>query len=151
MKVKLQNITNKGGVGQARHQGFTLMEMLLVLMIITMLVALGAYTMKDVVGDADETAAEAGVATLQSTLIRYRTKTGMFPTTAQGLQAMVTRPTTNPIPKKWKELLNAKSIVDPWDNPYQYKKPGIHNKNSYDIYSFGPDGVESEDDIGNWE
>ncbi len=148
MKVKFQHVS---GTQRRSNRGFTLMEMILVLLIIGLLVGVGAVSMKHVVGTAEETTATSGVSTLTSTLLLYRTNSGMYPTNAQGLQALVTRPTANPIPKKWKAVSKPSGIIDPWKNPYQYKIPGIRNKDSYDVYSLGADGVKSEDDIGNWD
>lgn len=148
MKVKHQYTTK---ARQRRSRGFTLMEMVLVLAIIGLLVGIGASSMTSVVGEAENTVAKAGLDTLQSGLILYKSRCDMYPTAAQGLQALVTQPTTNPVPKRWKSVLKASAITDPWQKPYQYKYPGVKNKGSFDIYSLGPDGVESEDDIGNWE
>jgi general secretion pathway protein G len=127
------------------------MEMILVILIITLLIGMGVFSLVGVMGDAESVAAKADVKNLETNLIRYRTVCDMFPTNAQGLQALVTRPSANPIPKQWKQFLQASAIKDPWNLPYQYKNPGARNKGGYDIYSLGPDGVESEDDIGNWE
>lgn len=148
MRVKDQYLAR---IKQGRNRGFTLMEMILVILIITLLIGMGVYSLVGVMGDAESVAAKADVKNLETNLIRYRTVCDMFPTNAQGLQALVTRPTSNPVPKQWKQFLQASAVQDPWNQPYQYKNPGVRNKGGYDIYSFGPDGVESEDDIGNWE
>jgi len=151
MQVKNQIFT-KGRFNHRNHRrGFTLMEMILVILIITLLIGMGVYGLVGVMGDAESVAAKADVKNLETNIIRYRTVCDTFPTNAQGLQALVTRPTANPIPKQWKQFLTKSAIVDPWGNVYQYKKPGVRNKGGYDIYSLGADGVESEDDIGNWE
>jgi len=70
----------------------------------------------------------------------------VFPTTEQGLDALVKKPTTEPQPRKWKRLLESVPI-DPWGNPYQYRNPGKINPRSFDLYSWGADRKESEDDI----
>lgn len=151
MKVKydLESIRSRRRVGDCR--GYTLLEMILVILIITLLIGMGVYSLVGVMGDAESVAAKADIKNLETNLIRYRTVCDAFPTNEQGLQALVTRPSVNPIPRQWKQLLKESAVKDPWGNPYQYKNPGTRNEGSYDIYSFGEDGVESEDDIGNWE
>ena len=128
------------------------MEIILVLAIIALLIGMGTAMMKGVFGDAQEANAKADVRALESSVMRYRTKSGVFPTTAQGLDALVTRPTTSPQPRSWKQLIKRQEdLLDPWQNPYKYRFPGTINTDSYDIYSLGPDGAEgTEDDIGNW-
>lgn len=69
-----------------------------------------------------------------------------FPTTEQGLDALVKKPTTDPQPRKWRRLLESVPL-DPWGTPYQYEFPGKKNPEGYDLYSFGPDRKPSEDDL----
>lgn len=131
--------------------GYTLMEMLLVLGIIGLLLGLGVYSMTGVLGDADEGKAKADIKNFDANLIRYKTKAGIYPTTEQGLKALVERPSNGPAPRSWKQYLKEAALTDPWSNPYQYRYPGKHNPESYDIYSWGPDLKDgTEDDIGNW-
>lgn len=131
--------------------GYTLMEMLLVLGIIGLLLGLGVYSMTGVLGDADEGKAKADIKNFDANLIRYKTKAGIYPTTEQGLKALVERPSSGPAPRSWKPFLKEAALTDPWSNPYHYRYPGKHNPESYDIYSWGPDLKEgTEDDIGNW-
>lgn len=134
-----------------RSSGFTLMEMLLVLGIIALLVGMGTYMMVNVLGDAEEGKVQADIQALHASLIRYRTAGGAYPTTEQGLEALVSQPTGGPRPRSWRQLLRPEALVDPWGNPYQYRRPGRHNPDTYDIFSMGPDGTEgTADDIGNW-
>ncbi|MDP8262399.1 MAG: type II secretion system major pseudopilin GspG [Candidatus Ancaeobacter aquaticus] len=71
-----------------------------------------------------------------------------YPSTAQGLSALYIKPRTNPKPSNWRGPYIRKNILnDPWKNPYQYTCPGEHNRNMYDLYSLGPDGIVSSDDI----
>lgn len=133
------------------RRGFTLMEMILVILIITLLIGMGVYSLVGVLGDAESVSAKADIKNLETNLIRYRTVCDMFPTNEQGLQALVTQPAANPVPKSWKQLLKSSAIQDPWGAPYQYRNPGVRNQGSYDVFSLGADGVESDDDIGNWE
>lgn len=135
----------------AQKKAFTLMEMLLVLGIIALLVGMGTYLMVNVLGDAEHGKVKGDIQTFHASLIRYRTHAGLYPTTGQGLKALVSRPTDGPQPKSYKPLLREQALYDPWGNPYQYRFPGRHNPESYDIFSMGPDGKEgTADDIGNW-
>ncbi len=132
-------------------KGFTLMEMLLVLGIIALLVGMGTYMMVNVLGDAEEGKVKGDLQAIHASLIRYKTKGGLYPTTAQGLKALVTKPTEGPQPKSYKTLLREQALYDPWGGLYQYRRPGKYNQETYDIFSMGIDGKENtEDDIGNW-
>lgn len=93
---------------------------------------------------------------------RYQQSVGNLPTTKQGLQALRTRPPDLAKPKKWNgpylnpevslQPLSLELSLDPWEHPYHYRLPGIHNPDSFDVWSVGPDGVDgSADDIGNWK
>lgn len=83
---------------------------------------------------------------IQSALRIYESKCLRVPSTAQGLQALVEKPTIAPLPRRWSRMM-AKVPLDPWGNPYAYRMPGIKNPGSYDLFSYGPDGKESADDI----
>jgi general secretion pathway protein G len=128
------------------------MEMLLVLGIIALLSGLGTVTMTDVFEDGNEVKARGDIQALKASIIRYKTKAGVYPSTAQGLDALVTRPTTPPLPRSWKPYLTSKdALLDPWLQPYKYEIPARRSSDSYDIYSLGKDGQEgTDDDIGNW-
>ncbi len=140
------------GRKRACRGGFTLMEMILVLAIISLLLGAGVFTMLNVVEDAKLQRAEADVETLKTNLVRYQTMALTFPTTEQGLDALVNRPSTEPIPRKWTQKTEASSLIDPWGNQYQYANPGRKNVTGYDIWTVGPDGQSgTEDDLGNWE
>jgi general secretion pathway protein G len=92
------------------------------------------------------------IGAVESALRMYQIDAGFLPTTEQGLRALVEQPTTQPVPRRWKPQLKDKEmIMDPWGNPYQYRRPGLKNADGFDIWSFGKDGIESADDIGNWE
>ena len=132
-------------------RGFTLMEMLLVLAIIGLLVGMGSYMMVNVVGDAEDMKATADLKAFEANLIRYKTKASLYPTTQQGLKALVTRPSDGPQPRSWKQYTKEPALYDPFGNPYQYQLPGTRNPDTYDIWSIGKDGKSgTEDDIGNW-
>ena len=83
----------------------------------------------------------------------YKLDNSRYPTTEQGLKALIKKPTASPVPKNWKKGGYVQELPeDPWGNKYQYANPGVHNPDSYDLYSFGPDQEEgSDDDIGNWQ
>ncbi len=89
---------------------------------------------------------------LETNLVRFKAKAQFYPTQEQGLQALVTAPTTGPKPKYWTQCLGEEALIDPWTNKYQYRSPGRHNTSGHDIYSLGPDKKDgTEDDIGNWQ
>ena len=94
--------------------------------------------------------AKADIQSISSSLMVYRSQNGFFPTTEQGLQALVTRPDSNPRPTQW--IQQSDSVpLDPWGHPYYYVCPGKHNPGNYDLYSAGPDGIpDNDDDVGNW-
>ena len=126
------------------------MEMMLVIAIIVILIGMGVFGLIGVVGDAETVKAKADVETLEMNLVRYRTTTGQYPTTEQGLEALVAKPNLEPVPESWNPLMEAKNLKDPWTRPYKYLNPGKRNPSGYDIYSMGKDGIESDDDIGRW-
>jgi general secretion pathway protein G len=128
---------------------YTLMEIMLVLAIISVLVGAGIYSMTGSLDMAKERRVDADIQTITTALRSYEMENLFLPTTAQGLNALVKRPASEPQPKRWRQGM--KKIVDPWGSIYQYKYPGVKNSDSFDIYSLGPDRVESKDDIGNWE
>jgi len=131
-----------------RSSGFTLMEMILVLAIIGILVGMGIFAMKGVVGDAEIGKATADIRTLETNVVRYRTMAGFVPSQAQGLEALSKKPNGNPAPRSWRQLTDASALTDPWGHPYQYRNPGKKNTSGYDIYSMGPDGQDgTQDDV----
>lgn len=131
---------------------FTLMEMMLVLFIIALILGGGVYLMQNVGQDAEVNKAASDIKTWETNLVRYKTKAMMLPTQQQGLVAMVTQPTVEPLPKRWSALAKPEALTDPWGRPYQYRNPGKKDPAGYDLYSLGPDGVEgTPDDVGNWQ
>ena len=133
-------------------RGFTLIELMVVLVIIGVLAALIVPNVLDRADDARVTAAKTDIANLNQALKLYRLDNQRYPTSEQGLQALVTKPTSGPAPTNWKPYLE-KLPNDPWGNPYQYLNPGV--KGPIDIMSFGGDGKaggEGKDaDIGSWQ
>ena len=136
----------------AAQRGFTLIELMVVLVIIGVLASLVVPSVLDRVDEAKVTAARTDVNSLMEAMKRYRLDNQRYPTSEQGLQALVAKPTTGPIPPNWKPTLD-KLPNDPWGRPYQYLNPGI--KGEIDVMSFGADGVsggEGKDaDIGSWQ
>jgi general secretion pathway protein G len=94
--------------------------------------------------------AEADIQVLSTQLKLYQALNGFPPSTPRGLEALVNYPSSDPQPTLWRRLLQ-KLPPDPWGHPYLYRMPGVHNPNSFDVYSMGPDGkADTNDDIGNW-
>ena len=135
-----------------RAAGFTLIELMVVLVIIGVLAALIVPNVLDRTDDARATAARTDVHNIMQALKLYKLDNQRYPTPEQGLAALVQRPSTPPVPGNWKPYLE-KLPGDPWGQPYQYLNPGI--KGEVDVMSFGADGKsggEGKDaDIGSWQ
>jgi general secretion pathway protein G len=128
--------------------GFTLIELMLVVIVIGVLSAMVVPRLVSRSQQAKITAAQSDVnSAIPLALDLFEMDSGHFPTQQEGLQSLRTNPGGLP---KWKGPYVKKLPKDPWGNPYEYKSPGSHNAD-YDLYSKGPDEVEStDDDIGNW-
>jgi len=136
-----------------KQKGFTLIELMLVVIIIGTLAALVIPRLAGRAEQARTTAAQADIlSNIPMALDLYELDNGAFPTTQQGLSALIEQTTTPPLPKNWNGPYLKKKPVDPWGNDYRYACPGVHNPADYDLYSLGKDGTEGgDDDIGNWE
>ena len=139
-----------------RQSGFTLIEIMVVVVILGVLAALVVPNIMSRPDQAKVTVAQADVKAVASSLEMYRLDNGFYPSTEQGLEALVREPTGSPEPRNWNPDGYLKKIPqDPWGNPYQYDQPGTQNTTSYDLYSLGADGrVGGEGfntDIGNWD
>lgn len=139
-------------MGRNKYSGFTLIELMLVVIILGVL---GAVVFPRLVGRAKEAKIAAANTDINSSLAialdLYEMDNGFYPTTEQGLEALREEPASSPIPQNWKGPYVKKKPLDPWRNPYVYVSPGVHN-NDYDLYSLGSDGAEGgSDDIVNWE
>ncbi len=134
------------------QRGFTLIELMVVLVIIGVLAALIVPNVLSRTDDARATAARTDIANLVQALKLYRLDNQRYPTAEQGLQALVSKPATGPVPGNWRPYID-KLPNDPWGRPYQYLNPGI--KGEIDVMSFGADGQpggEGKDaDIGSWQ
>lgn len=135
------------------EKGFTLIELMLVVIIIGVLAAMVVPRFVGRSEQARYAAARADVeANIAIALDLYELDNGSYPTTEQGLDALARKPEGEPMPPNWRgPYLKKKVPLDPWGNPYVYTCPGIHNAEDYDLSSYGPDGVEGGgDDISNW-
>ncbi len=139
-------------IAAARARGFTLIEIMVVLVIIGVLAALIAPNVIDRAADAKVTAARTDVNNLVQALKLYRLDNQRYPSAEQGLEALVRRPEGDPPAPNWKPYLD-KLPTDPWGKPYQYLNPGL--KGEIDVFSFGADGQpggEGRDaDVGSWQ
>lgn len=131
-------------------RAFTLLEILLVVGILGLLMAFMVVNVDTIMGGSKRTVAETFVNdTLATTLTTYSFAVGSYPSTEEGLEALVKAPES--AGDRWKGPYLKQLPVDPWGEPYQYECPGRHNPNSYDVWSTGPDKKISDDDIGNWK
>ena len=137
-------------------RGFTLIELMVVIVILGILAGLIVPRIMSRPGEAKQMKAKIQIESLETALKLYKLDNGAYPTTDQGLQALVTPPETGNVPKNWKSggyLEKGKVPKDPWGNDFIYLSPGVNGE--YDITSYGGDGVpegEGEDkDINNWE
>jgi general secretion pathway protein G len=140
-----------------RMEAFTLLELMVVVVILGILAAFVVPRITKRPEDARVTKARIEIANLEQALELYYLDNGSYPTTEQGLSALIEQPQSGQIPENWKEggyLAKSKLPEDPWGNEYQYVSPGVHNRD-FDLYSLGKDGVEGgegyEADITNWD
>ncbi|MEW6009418.1 MAG: type II secretion system major pseudopilin GspG [Candidatus Omnitrophota bacterium] len=134
-----------------KNKGFTLIELMLVVIIIGILVSMVVPRLAGRSEQARRAAANADInANISTALDVYELDNGQYPTTEQGLKALVSKPDTSPTPTNWNGPYIKKIPLDPWGRAYIYKSPSDHNQD-YDLYSLGRDGIESADDVTNWQ
>lgn len=135
------------------QQGFTLVEMMLVVVVISVLAAMVVPRLLGRGEQAREAAARADIeSNLTSALDLYEVDTGTLPKTDEGLEALLSSPSNAKVARRWKGPYLKKKPMDPWGNEYVYRFPGKRGGKAYDLLSYGPDGEEGgEDDIANWE
>lgn len=137
-------LTNPSSV-RRRRVGFTLLEMVIVLGIIAMILGGAIYSMKKIGNSAKLSQVESDFKSFESGLAMYKLNGGTFPSTQQGLKALVEKPTSTPVPRRWAQVLD-KVPLDPWSAPYGYRFPGKKRANEFEIFSIGPDGMENTAD-----
>lgn len=138
------------------NSGFTLIELMIVIIILGILAMYIAPKFMERPGEAKQVKARLDITTFETALKLYKLDSGKYPSTEQGLQALVDKPETGDVPKKWRDggyLEKGRVPRDPWDNEYIYLSPGL--KSDFDIISYGADGAPGGDgedkDINNWD
>lgn len=138
----------------SKISAFTLLEILVTLAIIGLLAGLAISNSDKIFGQSQEAVARVFVRdALKTSLVRYRIDLGDYPTTSEGIAALIVAPAGKA--ERWRgpyiDVAGGKVPTDPWGEPYRYRYPGTKNKGGFDLYSVGPDKNDgSEDDIGNW-
>ncbi len=126
------------------------MEMLIVLTIIALLMGMVIFNIGDFGETAKREKAQTDILGFKEMLAGYQLESGSLPTTEQGLKALWSKPTADPVPQHWRAMLEQETL-DPWGHSYIFRYPGKHNPDKYDVFSMGPDGLpDTPDDIGNW-
>ena len=136
-----------GRRGLYAARGFTLVELLLVLVILAVLAMVVVPKFTGRSEQARETAAKTDISHLETALDAFEVDCGRFPSTDEGLRVLIERP---PNAQNWRGPYIKRPPLDPWGNQYIYRFPGGHNANGYDLSSMGADGREGTDDITNW-
>lgn len=138
------------------HDGFTLIELMVVIVILGILAGLIVPRIMGRPEEAKQLKAKLTIQSLETSLRLYKLDNGSYPTTEQGLEALVQAPDAGNVPKHYREggyIEKGRIPLDPWDNEFVYLSPGVHNE--YDIVSYGADGVpggEGKDkDVNSWE
>ena len=138
-----------------RTRGFTLLELLVVIAVIAILAGLVSPMIFRNVGDAKVSATRSQIEMLGLALDAYRLDNDYYPSTEQGLAALIQAPSVEPLPRNWRGPYLRKGVpVDAWGRPYLYKSPGEQNPQSYDLLSYGrdgtPGGAGEDEDLTSW-
>ena len=138
-------------------RGFTLIEIMAVVLIIGMLSGIVGFAVFQQVDKARVVTAKTQISRLESSLELYNMDNARFPTSEQGLEALISEPTTAPEPVNYQPggyLKGGQLPLDPWGNEFEYESPGSNNEGSFDLWSFGKDGAPGGEgldaDLGNW-
>jgi general secretion pathway protein G len=141
-----------------RAGGFTLIEIMAVVVIMGMLMSLVGVAVVGQMNKARVTTTRAQISQVENALELYRMDNSRYPTTSQGLDALVNKPTGTPEPRNYPPggyLRRRDTLLDAWQAPFQYLSPGTHNPHGFDLWSLGADGVaggeDLDADIGNWD
>ena len=146
---KNRNRVRRGQSPSVIRAGFTLMEVLLVLVILVVLASMAVNVFTGTQEKADQSAATAQVGLYKRAVDLYKFHTKKYP---GSLEELVTKPSDATLADRWAGPYMEKVAMDPWDNEYRFAAPGKHNAETFDVWSVGPDGQDgSADDIGNWE
>lgn len=137
---------------QSRRSAFTLLEIMLVVLIIGLLIGMALRFTGGKLDEARRVKVAGDLQQIKTNLLMYQAQNGFYPSSAQGLKALVQKPESEPRPRNWRQL-DSEVPRDPWDLEYVYVQPGKHNPKDYDIFSAGPDRNPDteEDNLGNWD
>ena len=152
MKINVSHLTNqtvtrRNSFSRMSRAGFTLLEMVIVLGIIAMIMGGAIFVMKNIGDSGAITVADGDFSSMNNALQAYKTNAGHYPSQAQGLKALVEKPTSAPRPRRWTQIMDEVPL-DPWGKVYVYKYPGTKDPSRPEIISFAKDGIEgTEDDM----
>ncbi len=137
-------------ISHRKNSGFTLLEIMLVVCIIGLLIGMGVKMMGGRIEEAKIVRAQGDLERLKTGLLMYNSTARVYPSTEQGLKALLTKPEGV---NNWRpQVESAGELLDPWGKEYFYVMPGTHNPKSFDVFSSGPDMLpNTADDIGNWD
>jgi len=135
-----------------RRAGFTLIEIMAVVVIMGMLMATLAVGISGQIDKARISTTRTKIVRIEQALTFYQMDNARFPTSDQGLDALANKSSPPPVPRSFTPggYIKLEGLVDPWGQPFQYRIPGSNNPHAFDLWSVGPDGVEGGDDIANW-
>ena len=143
MKTGKSAIHNQQSAISSR--GFTLLEIVIVLGIIAVILGGSIAVVGKLTNGAKIQRVTADFNTISSAVSTYKLNAGTAPTTQQGLQALITKPSSTPVPKRWTQLAK-EPFLDPWMRPYLYRNPGKKDASDFEVYTLGEDGQEGTDD-----